>query len=53
MQDLRVNASGLLDPEKSSIRLQGLEGLPGNSPRREYQGNKVQPYHTKFLLDDR
>ncbi|XP_053395672.1 trichohyalin-like [Mercenaria mercenaria] len=52
VQELRVNASGLLDPEKSSTRMKGLEGQPGISPRREYRAKEVQPYHTKFLLDD-
>ncbi|KAH3695707.1 hypothetical protein DPMN_083165 [Dreissena polymorpha] len=53
VQELRVNASGLLDPEKSSGRIRGLEGVPGSSPRREYKAKDVQAYHTKFLLDDR
>ncbi|XP_052774162.1 centrosome and spindle pole-associated protein 1-like isoform X7 [Mya arenaria] len=53
VQDLRVNASGLLDPEKTSNRIRGLEGVPGASPRREYKAKEVQPYHTRFLLDDR
>ncbi|WAR23777.1 CSPP1-like protein [Mya arenaria] len=52
VQDLRVNASGLLDPEKTSNRIRGLEGVPGASPRREYKAKEVQPYHTRFLLDD-
>ncbi|XP_052256137.1 centrosome and spindle pole associated protein 1-like isoform X4 [Dreissena polymorpha] len=52
VQELRVNASGLLDPEKSSGRIRGLEGVPGSSPRREYKAKDVQAYHTKFLLDD-
>lgn len=53
MQELRVNASGLMDPEKSSNRMRGLGGEPSVSPRREYKANEVQRYHTKFLLDDR
>lgn len=53
VQGLPVNASGYLDPEKSSNRMRGLEGQPGVSPRREYKAKEVQAYHTKFLLDDR
>ncbi|KAL4236535.1 positive regulation of cytokinesis [Mactra antiquata] len=52
-QDLKVNASGLLDPEKSWKRVQPFDGPAKPSPRREYKANSVQPYHTKFLLDDR
>ncbi|KAK3606135.1 hypothetical protein CHS0354_010764 [Potamilus streckersoni] len=50
VQQLRVNASGLLDPEKNISRVAGL-GDPDLSPRREYKSRDVQPYHTKILLD--
>ncbi|KAL3869265.1 hypothetical protein ACJMK2_041969 [Sinanodonta woodiana] len=50
VQQLRVNASGLLDPEKNISRVSGL-GDPDLSPRREYKSRDVQPYHTRILLD--
>ena len=53
MQELRVNASGLLNPETKSNRMKGLGGEPRVSPRREYKANEVQRYHSKFLDDDR
>lgn len=49
MEDLRVNASGLLDPEKTSHRLVNL-GNPDITPRRNMRSPEVQAYHTKFDL---
>ena len=51
-QDLKVAASGLLNPESDSKRMRGLGGAPTVSPRREFKANNVQRYHSKFLMDE-
>ncbi|XP_061182237.1 centrosome and spindle pole-associated protein 1-like [Saccostrea echinata] len=52
VEELRVNASGLLDPEKTSKRLRHL-GDPNPSPRRNIRSPEVKPYHTRFDLSPR
>ncbi|XP_052075710.1 centrosome and spindle pole associated protein 1-like isoform X27 [Mytilus californianus] len=52
VEDLRVNASGFLDPEKTVRRIGNL-GNPDISPRRQMRSPEVQPYHTKFDLSPR
>ncbi|XP_062584666.1 centrosome and spindle pole-associated protein 1-like isoform X33 [Saccostrea cucullata] len=52
VEELRVNASGLLDPEKTSRRLRHL-GDPNPSPRRNIRSPEVKPYHTRFDLSPR
>nr|XP_022314235.1 trichohyalin-like isoform X33 [Crassostrea virginica] len=52
VEELRVNASGLLDPEKTPKRLTYL-GEPNPTPRRNLRSPEVRPYHTKFDLSPR
>nr|XP_034312393.1 centrosome and spindle pole associated protein 1 isoform X9 [Crassostrea gigas] len=52
VEELRVNASGLLDPEKTPKRLTYL-GEPNPSPRRNLKSPEVRPYHTRFDLSPR
>ncbi|XP_056019002.1 centrosome and spindle pole-associated protein 1-like isoform X37 [Ostrea edulis] len=52
VEELRVNASGLLDPEKTSRRLRYL-GDPSPTPRRNVRSPEVKPYHTRFDLSPR
>ncbi|KAK6989192.1 hypothetical protein BgiMline_012394, partial [Biomphalaria glabrata] len=47
-QDMNVNASGWLDPEKRPDRLRPLGG-PGFMTDRTDRDSRVKPYHTLFL----
>ncbi|RUS83150.1 hypothetical protein EGW08_009097 [Elysia chlorotica] len=49
-QDMSVNASGWLDPEKRPDRLKPLGGAGFLTDRSE-RDSKVRPYHTLFLYD--
>ncbi|KAK3723328.1 hypothetical protein RRG08_059118 [Elysia crispata] len=49
-QDMSVNASGWLDPEKRPDRLKPLGGAGFMTDRSE-RDSKVRPYHTLFLYD--
>ncbi|GFS22820.1 centrosome and spindle pole-associated protein 1-like [Elysia marginata] len=49
-QDMSVNASGWLDPEKRPDRLKPLGGA-GILTDRSERDSKVRPYHTLFLYD--
>ncbi|KAL5017544.1 hypothetical protein ScPMuIL_007133 [Solemya velum] len=54
LQDMKVSATGFLDPEKNANRMGQLGQAPTEvSPRREYRAANVQPYHTKFDLQQR
>ncbi|XP_033737874.1 centrosome and spindle pole-associated protein 1-like isoform X6 [Pecten maximus] len=48
-EDLRVAASGYLDPEKTPARVKSIPGQPGISPRRRIRSPEVVPYHAKIV----
>ncbi|KAK3091207.1 hypothetical protein FSP39_017968 [Pinctada imbricata] len=53
VEDLKVNASGFLDPEHTVHRQKGL-GDPNISPRnRNIRSPEVKPYHTKIVSSPR
>ncbi|XP_071118655.1 apical junction molecule ajm-1-like isoform X2 [Haliotis cracherodii] len=51
IQDMSVNASGYLDPEKGPDRLKPLGGIDWTQYRSRGD-SKVRPYHTLFLYDE-
>ncbi|XP_041359398.1 uncharacterized protein LOC121375807 isoform X2 [Gigantopelta aegis] len=51
LQDMSVNASGWLDPEKGPERLKPLGGVDW-TVRKTGRESRVQPYHTLFLYDE-
>ncbi|ESP03587.1 hypothetical protein LOTGIDRAFT_171232 [Lottia gigantea] len=50
LQDMRVNASGWLDPEKGPERLKPLGGHDFMTTKRVRE-SRAKPYHTLFALD--
>jgi hypothetical protein len=48
LQDMNVNASGWLDPEKRPERLKPLGGTNWTEQRSQ-RTDRVRPYHTLFL----
>ncbi|XP_046566840.1 uncharacterized protein LOC124275363 isoform X4 [Haliotis rubra] len=51
IQDMSVNASGYLDPEKGPERLKPLGGTDWTQYRSRWD-SRVRPYHTLFLYDE-
>ncbi|XP_076462492.1 uncharacterized protein LOC143294858 isoform X4 [Babylonia areolata] len=51
LQDMNVNASGYLDPEKRPDRFKPLGGVHWLDQREKKSTERVRPYHTLFLYD--
>ncbi|KAL8606498.1 hypothetical protein ACOMHN_037729 [Nucella lapillus] len=51
LQDMSVNASGYLDPEKRPDRFKPLGGVHWLDQREKKPLDRVRPYHTLFLYD--